>query len=103
MILIYLYVSVTFLCQVLQKGMSKEQHSKLYKEFKAVRTEAQRALRIMQEKLWSELANEIQNAANSNNTKQMYYLMKQVFGPVSIKIALLRTEEGNGQKMEEKL
>lgn len=78
-----------------KKSPSKEQHRKLCKEFQAANAEAQHALRTMQEKRWSELADERQNAVNSNNTKQMYYLMKQAFDHRSTKITSLRTEDSN--------
>lgn len=48
----------------------------------------------LQEGWWSNLAAEIQAAADAINTKQMYCLLRQAFGPRSTKITSLRLDDG---------
>ena len=49
----------------------------------------------MKDAWWSNKANEIQLAHDTNNTKLLYNLLHEVYGPSSSSIAPLRSKDGN--------
>ena len=49
----------------------------------------------MKDQWWSKLAADIQSAADMNNSKELYSLTKQAYGPKVAKIVPLRSSNGN--------
>ena len=80
---------------VLQGGKTVDEHRQRMNEFKGIKAEVQRKLRIMKDTWWSNKANEIQLAHDTNNTKLLYNLLREVYGPSSSSIAPLRSKDGN--------
>ena len=64
-------------------------------DFKGIKAEVQRKLRIMKDTWWSNKANEIQLALDTNDTKFLYNLLHEVYEPSSSSISPLRSQDGN--------
>ena len=65
----------------------------LKSRFNSIKTEMQRESRKMQNTWWSKRADEIQLAADNENTKVFYSLLREVYGPSSFSITPLRSKD----------
>ena len=64
-------------------------------EFKSIKVDLQRELRIMKDTCWSTKANEIQLAHDTGDTKLLHNLLNEVYGPSSSSVAPLWSKDGN--------
>ena len=80
--------------RMMQKDLSKDQERQLSEALKQAKADAQGKLRSMQEAWWSNLAAEMQAAADMKNSKELYNLTKQAFGPKTARITPLRSKDG---------
>ena len=80
--------------RMMQKDLSKDQERQLSEALKQAKADAQRKLRSMQDAWWSNLAAEMQAAADMKNSKELYNLTKQAFGPKTARITPLRSKDG---------
>ena len=71
-----------------EKAKSIEEHRKLQKQLR-------QRLRFMKYSWWDGKAREVQAAADSNNTKQLYLLLREVYGPTYSTFAPLRSKDGS--------
>ena len=67
--------------RMMQKDLLKDQEHQLSEALKQAKADAQRKLRSMQDTWWSNLAAELQAAADMKNSKELYNLTKQAFRP----------------------
>ena len=79
--------------RMMQKDLSKDQERQLSEALKQAKADAQRKLRSMQDAWWSNLAAEMQAAADMKNSKELYNLTKQAFGPKTARITPLRSKD----------
>ena len=79
--------------RIMQKDLSKDQERQLSEALKQAKADAQRKLRSMQDAWWSNLAAEMQAAADMKNSKELYNLTKQAFGPKTARITQLRSKD----------
>ena len=79
---------------MMQKDLSKDQERQLSEVLKQAKADAQRKLRSMQDAWWSNLATEMQAAADMKNSKELYNSTKQAFGPKTARITPLRSKDG---------
>ena len=63
--------------------------------YKQIKSETQRKLRAMQDKWWKQKAEEIQVASDCNNTKLLYKLLREAYGPRVSTVVLMRSKSGN--------
>ena len=63
-------------------------------EMKTTKATIQRRLRVMENEWWQTKAAELQHAADTNNTKQLYTLLSAVYGPRSLSIAPIKSKDG---------
>ena len=80
---------------LLQTNLDPEKRNELEAELKKVKAEAQSYVRGMKDRWWSALAEDMQSAADRNDSKQLYSLMKQAYGPKVAKIVPLRSSDGS--------
>ena len=80
--------------RMMQKDLSKDQERQLSEVLKQAKADAQRKLRSMQDAWWSNLATEMQAAADMKNSKELYNSTKQAFGPKTARITPLRSKDG---------
>ena len=79
---------------MMQKDLSKDQERQLSEALKQAKADAQRKLRSMQDAWSSNLAEEMQAAADMKNSKELYNLTKKAFGPKTARITPLRSKDG---------
>ena len=81
------------LSALLKGGLSTEETTRLSVKFREVKGNVQQKLRAMQNTWWSAKADQIQCASNTNNSKLLYNLLREVYGPSSSPVAPLRTKD----------
>ena len=69
----------------------KDEVKTLFREGKA---QLQRELRRMKNEWWKGVSKEIQHAYNRKDSKELYHLIKQVFGPQSSVVVPMRSKDG---------
>ena len=77
-----------------RKIYRKIKNANLSEALKQAKADAQRKLRSMQDAWWSNLAAEMQAAADMKNSKELYNLTKYAFGPKTARITPLRSKDG---------
>ena len=79
---------------MMQKDLSKDRERQLSEALKQPKADAQRNLRSMQDAWWSNLTAEMQAAADTINSRELYNLTKQAFGPKISRLTPLRSKDG---------
>ena len=67
----------------------------LHNKWKELRSLAQKELRLIENKWWTEKAEEIQSYANNNDTQKFYNAIKAVFGPPQRSLHPVRSKDGS--------
>ena len=80
--------------RMMQKDLSKDQERQLSEASKKAKADAQRKLHSMQDAWWFNLAAEMQATDDTKNSKELYNLTKQAFGPKTARITPLRSKDG---------
>ena len=75
---------------LLSQGHQCKTAVKSYKEIKSI---LQRELRKMKNEWWLNLSKEVQKASDSKDSKTLYGLLHQVFGPTSSSVAPLKSKD----------
>ena len=78
----------------LQKHLSPSHKKAAVEQYKGVKSQTQRALRNMEDAWWNKLADDTQAAADSNDSKTLYDLLRKAYGPRKTSIAPLRSKDG---------
>ena len=66
---------------LLQTNLGPEKQKEIRSQLKRTKAETQSRIRQMKDQWWSKLAADIQSAADMNNSKELYSLTKQAYGP----------------------
>lgn len=78
----------------LDPNLSKRKRDAASKSFKSIKATTQKQLGKMKDNWWSEKAAAVQQAADSKNTKQMYNLLGEIYGPKKATISPLLSKDG---------
>ena len=71
---------------------NRSQIEKRFKEHKAI---LQRKLRELKTRWWSSISAEVQNASAQQDSRQLYGLLRQVFGPPSSSVVPVKSKDGS--------
>ena len=74
-------------------NLSAAKEEKAVKEFKEMKVETQRRLRDTQTKWWEWKAQALHKASDVRDSKTMYQLLKEIYGPRQMSFAPLRSIE----------
>ena len=74
--------------------MNNKRSKKLKKQYYSTKTSVQKRLRHLKDAWWKTKAEELQKAADSNNTKKFYDLLKKVYGPLTSTSGPLLSADG---------
>ncbi len=80
--------------QLLRRTLVATPHGDATREYRSFRTHTQRRMREIQNLWWVDRAAEIQLAADTGNTKALYSLLKEVYGPRQATFAPLKSKDG---------
>lgn len=76
-------------------NLSSNEKEKAVQNFKQIKRIVQRHLRDIQNTWWENKAMELQNASDCGDSKTLYHLLKQTYGPQLSSFAPLRSKVGN--------
>ena len=76
------------------KYMNNKRSKRLKKQYFSTKASVQKRLRKLKDSWWKTKAEELQKAADSNNTKRFYSLLKKVYGPLTNTSSPLLSADG---------
>jgi hypothetical protein len=80
--------------RLLNTSTSSPEYRSLLDTYKSLKSQAQRELRALKDHWWHNKSLEVQEAANRKDSKAMYSLMKEIYGPKPSNITPLKSKDG---------
>ena len=74
---------------------SESDRVSLEQALKEAKSSLQRSIRQIKNQWWLSISNEIQNAYNSKDSKALYQLIRQAFGPQSSSVVPMKSKDGS--------
>jgi hypothetical protein len=74
---------------------SDKDRESLYQSFRSAKSSLQRRLRQMKNQWWMDISKQIQEAYNSKDSKALYHLIREAFGPQSSSLVPLKSKDGS--------
>ena len=81
--------------RILNTSTSSSEYKTLLESSKSLKALVQRTLRQMKDQWWLNKSFEIQEASNKKDSKAMYNLFREVYGPQPSKVSPLRSKDGS--------